>query len=124
VTIQVVDTETFYAVGGECTSARILEMTTHPSELPEISSYLDIIGRFIGRDISAEISKCLSCGAVKSEHRILGDPVFPVLEELFEDADAYVDRAELRTEPEDLDAEQLLACAHRARDALRGLGYE
>lgn len=30
-----------------------------------------------------------------------------MLQELFEDADAYVERPELRTEPEDLDDEQL-----------------
>jgi len=28
-------------------------MTPHPSGLPDISSYLDLIDRFIGRDISA-----------------------------------------------------------------------
>jgi hypothetical protein len=43
---------------------------------------------------------------------------------LFEDADAYVEQAELRTDPEDLDDEQLLASALRAREALRELGYE
>jgi hypothetical protein len=95
----------------------------YPSELPDVSSYLDIIDRFIGRDISSPDFQKSFLQALKSEHRILGEPVFPVLQELFEDADAYVDRAELRTEPEDLDEEQLLACALRARDALRGLGY-
>jgi hypothetical protein len=99
-------------------------MTTHPSELPDISSYVHLIDRFIGRDISAGDFQKSFLQALKSEHRILGEPVFPVLQELFEDADAYVDRAELRTEPEDLDDEQLLACALRARDALRGLGYD
>ena len=98
-------------------------MTTCPPELPDISSYLDLIDRFLGRDISAGDFQISFLQAVKSERRILGDPVFPVLEELFEDADAYVDRAELRTEAEDLDDEQLLASALRARHALRGLGY-
>jgi hypothetical protein len=60
---------------------------------------------------------------VKAEHRLLGDLVYPILEELFEDADAYVDRAELRTEPQDLDDEQLLASARHAREALTALGY-
>jgi hypothetical protein len=99
-------------------------MTRYPSDLPDISSYLDLIDRFVGREISAPEFEMSFLRAVKSEHRILGDPVFPVLEELFEDADAYVARVELRTDPEDLDDEQLLACALRARDALRGLGYE
>ena len=61
---------------------------------------------------------------MKSERRTLGDPVYPILQELFEDADAYVEQAELRTEPEDLDDEQLRASALRARHALSGLGYE
>ena len=62
---------------------------------------------------------------MKSERRTLGDPVYPILQELFEDADASVEReAELRTEPEDLDDEQLRASALRARHALSGLGYE
>jgi hypothetical protein len=34
---------------------------------------------------------------------------------MFEDADAYVEQADLRTEPEDLDDERLLACALCAR---------
>jgi hypothetical protein len=92
--------------------------------MPDISSYVDLIDRFIAGDVSAPDFQKLFLQAVKSEHRILGDPVFPVLQELFEDADAYVTRVELRTEPEDLDDEQLLASALRARHALRGLGYK
>jgi hypothetical protein len=61
---------------------------------------------------------------MKSERRTLGDPVYSILQQLFEDADAYVEQAALRTELEDLDDEQLLASALRARRALRGLGYE
>ena len=62
--------------------------------------------------------------AVKDEQRTLGNPVHSILQVLFEEADAYVEQAELRTEPEDLDDDQLLARALRARDALRGLGYK
>jgi hypothetical protein len=39
---------------------------------------------------------------------------------LFEDADAYVEQAELRTEPEDLDDDQLLASAPQTRDSVAG----
>ena len=99
-------------------------MTHHPSELPDVSSYVDLIDRFIGRDISAPDFEKSFLHAMKSEGRILGDPVYPILQELFEDADAYVGQAELRSEPEDLDDEQLLASAQRARHALRELGYE
>ena len=99
-------------------------MTHYPSELPNVSSYLELIDRFIGRAISAPDFEKSFLQAMKSERQTLGDPVYPVLQELFEDADAYVEQAELRTEPEDLDDEQLLACALRARRALRGFGYE
>jgi hypothetical protein len=99
-------------------------MTVYPSELPDVSSYLDLIDRFIGRVISAPDFAKTFLQAMKSERRTLGDPVYPILQELFEHADAYVEQAELRTEPEDLDDEQLLGSAQCARDALRGLGYE
>jgi Bacterial self-protective colicin-like immunity len=99
-------------------------MTPYPSELPDVSSYLDLIDRFIGSDISAPDFEKSFLRAMKSERRILGDPVYPILQELFEDADAYVEQVELRTEPEDLDDEQLLASALHARHALSGLGYE
>jgi hypothetical protein len=99
-------------------------MTPSPSELPDVASYVDLIDRFIGRDISAADFEMSFLQAMKSERRILGDPVYPILQEMFEDADAYVEEAELRTEPEDLDDEQLLASALRTRHALRGLGYK
>lgn len=90
----------------------------------DVLFYVDLIDRFIGRDISAPDFEKSFLQAMKSERRILGDPVYPILQELFEDADAYVEQAGLRTEPEDLDDEQLHASAVRARHALRGLGYE
>ena len=99
-------------------------MTLHPSEMPDVSPYLNLIDRFIRRDISAPDFEKSFLRAIKSETRTLGDPVYPILQELFEDADAYVEQAELRTAPEDLDDEQLLASALRARHALTGLGYE
>jgi hypothetical protein len=91
--------------------------------LPDICSYVDLMDRFIARDISAPDFEKSFLQAMKSERRILGDPVYPILQELFEDADAYVEQAQLRTEPEDLNDEQLLASALHARHALRGLGY-
>ena len=99
-------------------------MTPYPPELPNVSSYLEIIDRFIGCEIAAPDFEKSFLQTMKSERRTLGDPVYPILQELFEDADAYVEQAELRTEPEDLDDEQLLASALQARHALRGFGYE
>jgi hypothetical protein len=51
-------------------------MTLDPSELPDISSYLDLIDRFIGRDISAPDFEKSFLRAMKSELRILGNPVY------------------------------------------------
>ena len=72
-------------------------MALGPSELPNVSSYVDLIDRFIGRDISAPDFEKSFLQAMKSERRTLGDPLYPILQELFEDADAYVEQAELRT---------------------------
>ena len=99
-------------------------MTVNPSELPDISSYVDLIDRFVGRDISAPDFEKSFLRAMKSERRTLGDAVYRIFQKLFEDADGYVEQAELRTETEDLDDERLLASALRARHALRRLEYE
>ena len=61
----------------------------------DISIHVDLVDRFIERDISAPDFDKPFLQAMKSERRILGDPVYPILQELFEDADAYVERAEL-----------------------------
>jgi Bacterial self-protective colicin-like immunity len=63
-------------------------MTHYPSELPDVSSYVDLIDRFIGRHISAADFEKSFLQAMKSERPTLGDPVYPILQELFEDADA------------------------------------
>jgi hypothetical protein len=52
-------------------------LTYNPSELPDISSYLDLIDRFIGRGIAAPDFEKSFLQAMKSERRILGDPVSP-----------------------------------------------
>lgn len=90
---------------------------------PYIDSYLELIDRFIDGSINAAEFEHCYLRAIKSERRILGDPVFPILQELFEDADAYVESPHLRDAPEDLDDVQLRECASRARQALRDLGY-
>jgi len=99
-------------------------LSKSPSGLPDVTSYLLLIDDFIANRISANQFELSYLNAVKSERRIIGDPVFPILQELFEDADAYVAYPELRTEPEDLDDEQLRECAVRARRELRELGYD
>jgi hypothetical protein len=99
-------------------------MTLNPGKLPAIALYIELIDSFAGGEISASEFDRSFIRAMKLERRILGEPVYSILEELFEDADAYVERPELRTEPEDLDDEQLLSCALRSRESLRNVGYE
>jgi hypothetical protein len=78
---------------------------------------------FISDKMSAAEFENSYLSAIKSERRMLADDVFPILQELFEDADAYVPYPDLRTDPEDLDDDQLRACAIRARRTLRELGF-
>jgi hypothetical protein len=98
-------------------------MTTPPNEQPDLSSYLRLIDDLIANRLGAPEFQKEYLSTLQSEQRIFGDQVFGVIQTLFEDADAYVQYPELRTEPEDLDDEQLRQCAIRARDQLRALGY-
>lgn len=98
-------------------------MTPQNDRLPDITSYFELIDRFLDGLIGAPGFQLSFLEAMKSERRILGEPVYRLLQELFEDADAYVEYPHLRDAPEDLDDEQLHACANRTRQALRDLGY-
>ena len=96
---------------------------TEPLSLPDISSYIKMIDSFIGGSmIASDFAKSFP-QAMKAERRTLGEPVYPVLQQLFEDTDTYVADPDLRSEPEDLDDDQLLACARRARQCLRDIGF-
>lgn len=99
-------------------------MDSDSSQLPDISTYVDLLDQFGERKTTAPEFESAYLRMMKCELRTLGEPVYPLLQELFEDADAYVERPELRTDREDLDDEQLLGCAVRTRQALRELGYE
>ncbi|WP_133119087.1 colicin immunity domain-containing protein [Mycolicibacterium agri] len=91
---------------------------------PDTSGYFRLIDDFIaGRMTAPEFQKSFLI-ALKFENRGLDDRLFDVLQRLFEDTDDYVAYPELRTDPEDLDDEQLRECAIRARRELRDLGYE
>lgn len=97
-------------------------MTPDKERRPDIVVYTELIDRFVGGGITAAEFAQSFLRAMKSERRILGEPIYPVLQELFEDADAYVDDPNLRIAPEDLGDKQLHACARRTRRALRELG--
>jgi hypothetical protein len=91
---------------------------------PDITDYLALLDRFISGHMPAKDFQVAFLSAVKSEARILGNPVYPILQTMFEDADAYVADPMLRTAPEDLDDEALRERAEYARQALRRVGYE
>ena len=97
-------------------------MRTPSDQQPDISMYVDLIDQFIEGSVTAAEFEGRFIQQMKTERRTLGEPIYPILQELFEDADAYVKQPELRTEPEDLDDEQLLHCARRARASLRDIG--
>lgn len=86
--------------------------------------YIKLIDNFVGNRTSANEFEVSYLSALKLEDRGFAVPIFDVLQRLFGDADAYVADPELRTEPEDLDEEQLRECAIRARRELRELGYD
>lgn len=98
-------------------------MTCGAQRLPDIAPYIELIDDFVDGTISASEFDRSFTQAMKSERRTLGDPVYAILQELFEDADVYVERPELRTEPEDLNDDQLLSSALRTRESLRRVGY-
>ena len=77
-------------------------MNARPSNSLDVSLYVELIDRFIGRHISAAEFQQSFLQKLKSERRILDDAVYSILQKLFEDADAYVEQAQLRTELEDL----------------------
>lgn len=98
-------------------------MTPDERGLPQINSYIDLIDRFLRESVSAPDFQFAYLRMLKNERRILGEPVFPVLQGLFEDADRYVAEPRLRTGTEDLDDDGLTLCAARARTVSRDLGY-
>lgn len=72
-------------------------MTRNPADLPNVSAYVDILDRFIEGSMTATEFEVAFLVLMKSERRIFGQPVYPILQVMFEDADAYVAQPELRT---------------------------
>ena len=91
---------------------------------PDITDYVALMDRFISGHMPAVDFQLAFLRAVKTEPRILSSPVYPILQDLFGNADAYVADPTLRTAPEDLDDDALRERAEHARQALRKLGYE
>lgn len=93
------------------------------SPTPDISRYLELIDSFLSETMAAAAFQRAFLTEMKCERRILGDPAYPILQELFENADAYVEYPDLRENPDDLDDDQLRICAQPAQKALRSNGF-
>jgi hypothetical protein len=99
-------------------------LTSTSDHARALAPYLALIDDFVDRTLPAPAFEAAYLRAIKNEQYIFGAPIFPVLQRLFEDADAYVEDPKLRTEPEDHDDEGLRECAVRVREALRRLGFD
>ncbi len=65
---------------------------------PDIVIYTQLIDRFVDGSITAAEFAQSFLRSMKSERRMLGEPIYPVLQELFEDVDAYVADPSLRSD--------------------------
>jgi hypothetical protein len=89
---------------------------------PDLSSYIALIDEFVAAALTPEEFDLAYLRLFLGDHRMFGDPWYPVLNDLFYACEAYVIQPELRTEPGDLDEAQLLDAARAARARLATLG--
>ena len=92
------------------------------TEPPDLSSYVALLDQFVASDVTAEQFDLEYLRMFLGDHRMFGDPWYPVLNDLFYACEDYVIQPELRTEPGDLDEAQLLDAARTARARLAALG--
>jgi hypothetical protein len=92
------------------------------TEPPDLSSYVALIDEFVASDVTAEQFDLAYLRLFLGDHRMFGDPWYPVLNDLFYACEDYVIQPELRTEPGDLDEARLLDAARTARARLAALG--
>lgn len=95
----------------------------HPgTDKPDLSIYTNLIDEFVAGVMSAKDFSLNYLREQQHERRFLGAPWYEVLQDLFAASDYYVAYPELRTEPDDLDDDQLKQHAQLARARLRALG--
>jgi Bacterial self-protective colicin-like immunity len=92
------------------------------TEPPDLSSYVALLDQFVASDVTAEQFDLEYLRMFLGDHRMFGDPWYPVLNDLFYACEDYVIQPELRTKPGDLDEAQLLDAARTARARLAALG--
>lgn len=91
---------------------------TSGAEPVDLSLYATILDAFITGNITVHEFEKQYTDTFLQEQRRFGYPFYDILNELFINIDYYVPHPELRTDPEDLDEDQLLQKAREDRDAL------
>ncbi len=87
--------------------------------MPDLQFLIVLIRDFVEHRISADEFESRYLTAFKAgTGDVADDDIFETLDGLFADVDAYVADPTLRTDPEDLDEEQLRACAARVLEKL------
>jgi hypothetical protein len=95
-------------------------MTLSHEEARAVTPYLELIDKFVGREIDAPHFEDAFLSAYKADGFSWSDDTFDVLDELFADVDAFVADNDLR-DHRDLDASGLLQAARQAAQRLRAL---
>jgi len=90
--------------------------------MPDLSTYVALIERFVGEDIDAKEFDLAYLQTFLGDARMLGEPWYPILNDLFAACEDYVDEPALRTDSDDLDDAQLIDAARTARARLAALG--
>jgi hypothetical protein len=95
-------------------------MTLSHDEARAVTPYLELIDKFVGREIGAPRFEDAFLDAYRSDDYPWSDDTFDVLDGLFADVDAFVADDSLR-DHRDLDAPGLLQAARQAAQRLRAL---
>ena len=95
-------------------------MTLSHDEARALTPYLELIDRFVGREIEAPRFEDEFLSTYRADSFPWSDETYDVLEGLFADVDTFVADDSLR-EHRDLDAPGLLQAARQAAQRLRAL---
>ena len=97
-------------------------MTDHSDTAPDLTVYTELIDGFLRGSVGADRFSSEYIARQKSDRRLLGDPWYRILTDLFIACDDHVADPAMRTDPHDLDDDQLLDAARTARARLAALG--
>ena len=89
---------------------------------PDLGSYIGLLDQFASAVVDARTFRAAYLRMFLGDKRLLSNPWYAVLNDLFYACEDYVPQPELRTAPGDLDDAQLLDAARTARARLATLG--